>query len=135
MSVSGYTRQWQIAAELSTTSQVNLLVRARSGGMCHHCLPTWYVASKCEGGKDMVLCESCAFRCTFGSIRHVFYQDRPRYLVESIHKPLIHRCQHVIASDRDKAKGQLANVCLTHILSSIHGTAASPTWLIASVQS
>ena len=40
--------------------------------------------------------------------------DRPYQKRERVHYKLWHRCKHVVASDRAKSKGTLANVNLTH---------------------
>ena len=47
-------------------------------------------------------------------IRDIAVGDRPVYIREYVDWKLLHRCQHVVASDIHKSKGQLANVCLTH---------------------
>ena len=103
-----------IASKLEPASQVNSLVNARSGKLCHYCLPSGFDASKCDGEGDAVKSTSCVFRCSWCTVRNQFYGDRPRYITESLHQELLHRCKHVVAADRAKAKGQLSNVVLTH---------------------
>ena len=42
------------------------------------------------------------------------------YARKYVHLKLLHRCQHVVASDVNRTKGQLANVCLTRSKISEH---------------
>ncbi|CAE7761158.1 unnamed protein product [Symbiodinium sp. CCMP2456] len=106
-------QQWNVARRLSTNSQVGQLISARTGGICHYCLPTGYDPNH-EFDHRFHDVESYAHRCYQCVIRHCFTGDRPMFVVERVHHRLFHRCQHVVASDRDRARGQMANIMLTH---------------------
>ncbi|CAE7250896.1 unnamed protein product, partial [Symbiodinium sp. KB8] len=105
--------QWSVARRMSSNSQIGQLLSARVGGICHHCLPTGY---DLHNDFDPKFCDVSAYahRCTKCFVRHCLTGDRPMYVNERLHHRLFHRCQHVVASDRERAKGMMANVMLTH---------------------
>ena len=105
--------QWDVAVRLSNHSQIGKLVGSRSGGICHYCLPTGYQHG-CDGDTYYVDAVAYAHRCMRCFTRHIVVGDRPMYALEPYHYKLLHRCQHVICSDRDKLRGILANITLTH---------------------
>ena len=106
--------QWDIAFRLSRRSQVGELMAVRECGICHYCLPTGFpTAPYCEDDR-YVQARVFAHRCTGCTLRHFVAGDRPMYTVERYHHRLLHRAQHVVCSDREKSKGMLANINLTH---------------------
>ena len=55
-----------------------------------------------------------AHRCFICAVRNVVVGDRPMHVTERLHRKLFIRAQHVVCADRDKSKGQLSSVMLTH---------------------
>ena len=106
--------QWEIAARLSSRSQIGELMAARQGGICHYCLPTGFTYVPYENEERFVQAHAFAHRCTRCTIRHFVVGDRPIYKEEKYHHKLLHRAQHVVCSDREKARRMLANINLTH---------------------
>ena len=106
--------QWDIALRLSRRSQIGELMAARDGGICHYCLPTGFsYTSYCEDDR-YVQAIAFAHRCSRCTLRHFIAGDRPMYKAERYHHRLLHRAQHVVCSDREKSRGMLANINLTH---------------------
>ena len=102
-----------VRSHFSMESQVDAIVRDRRGGMCHHYHPTG-VSDTVGSDADWDLVEFFSHRCTFCAVRHLVVGDRPLYVQQRLHKKLFTRAQHVVASDRSKPKGQLANIMITH---------------------
>ena len=104
--------QWCIALKLSMKSQIGELWSSRQGGICHYCLPTGF---EFKASNDDKFDDAIAFahRCSRCVLRHWTVGDRPMYKAERYHHKLLHRSQHVICSDRQTAKGMLANINLT----------------------
>ena len=111
--ISDFLHQRDIAHRMSQESQLGKLWESRSGGLCHYCLPTGYTFQECDDSSydDAIV---FAHRCTRCTIRQLVVGDRPIYTSERYHHKLLHRCQHVICADRNKLKGMLANINLTH---------------------